>query len=321
MNRQLRRARQRGLTLVEILVAVVVGLVLTAGAVQIFISSKQAYRTTEALSRIQENGRYALNFLAKDLRRSDFFGCVDQAATRNNISAGAPFDFNDPPVEGTEGGGAPDSITLRMASNANNAAVAQQMPNTAANLFLTNSAGIQDGDILIVSDCEAADIFMVTNNNTNNNNLQHNSGVSINGISNSTQTFSRSYGTSARVFAASERTYSIVNDTLQRTVNGTVQPLVDNVEGMQILYGVDSNNTGTANTYVDAGNLGLPGGGAAFIWDQVVAVRVELLVRSNEDNLLNQAQQYVYDGTTTTAGDLRLRQVFSKTVALRNRLE
>jgi len=60
--------RQKGLSLVELLIAMLLGLLLTAGALQMMLSSQVIYQTTDTLSRIQENGRFALNFLAKDIR-------------------------------------------------------------------------------------------------------------------------------------------------------------------------------------------------------------------------------------------------------------
>lgn len=61
-------SNQKGLSLVELLIAMLLGLMLTAGALQMMLSSQEIYQTTDTLSRIQENGRFALNFLAKDVR-------------------------------------------------------------------------------------------------------------------------------------------------------------------------------------------------------------------------------------------------------------
>lgn len=62
---------QRGLTLVEMMVALVLGLILAAGMIQLFIGTKQTYRFYDALSRIQENGRFALDSMANDIRMAD----------------------------------------------------------------------------------------------------------------------------------------------------------------------------------------------------------------------------------------------------------
>jgi len=59
---------QKGLSLVELLIAMLLGLILTAGALQMMLSSQEIYKTTDTLSRIQESGRFTLNFLTKDIR-------------------------------------------------------------------------------------------------------------------------------------------------------------------------------------------------------------------------------------------------------------
>lgn len=66
------KKNQLGLSLVELLVAMALGLLLTVGGLQMMLSSQNLYRTTDSLSRIQESGRFALNFLAKDIRMAGY---------------------------------------------------------------------------------------------------------------------------------------------------------------------------------------------------------------------------------------------------------
>ncbi|WP_290648922.1 PilW family protein [Aquisalimonas sp.] len=66
--------RQGGLTLVELMVALVIGLILTAGAYQIYLSGKQSFNTQETLARMQETGRYVTDLLVSDLRRAGYWG-------------------------------------------------------------------------------------------------------------------------------------------------------------------------------------------------------------------------------------------------------
>ena len=49
--------RQHGLTLVELMVSLVLSLVLMLGAMQLFVGSKQTYRLSDSLARVQESGR------------------------------------------------------------------------------------------------------------------------------------------------------------------------------------------------------------------------------------------------------------------------
>jgi len=67
---------QTGMTLIEIMIALLIGAFLLGGVLQIFIGSKQTYRMQENLSRLQENGRFALDFLAKDIRMAGYRECL-----------------------------------------------------------------------------------------------------------------------------------------------------------------------------------------------------------------------------------------------------
>ena len=55
--------------------------------------------------------------------------------------------------------------------------------------------------------------------------------------------------------------------------------------------------------------------------ENVVSVKLTLLVQSYEDNLAPSPMTYTYNGSNTTAADQRLYQVFSSTVAVRNRIQ
>ena len=65
-----------GFTLVELMVSLVVALVVMAGALRVFIGMRESFRLEDALSRMQENGRYAAEALAVDARQAGFSGCI-----------------------------------------------------------------------------------------------------------------------------------------------------------------------------------------------------------------------------------------------------
>ncbi|ROR34991.1 PilW family protein [Inmirania thermothiophila] len=64
----------RGLSLVELMVAMALSLVLLLGVVQIFVANRQSIRIQDGVTVLQENGRYALDQLAYSLRMADFWG-------------------------------------------------------------------------------------------------------------------------------------------------------------------------------------------------------------------------------------------------------
>jgi type IV pilus assembly protein PilW len=78
---------QSGVTLIELMVALTLGLILTAAAIQVFVANKSTYRLTNALSQVQENGRYAMQQLAHDIRMAGYFGCGSRQQMKFNLVA------------------------------------------------------------------------------------------------------------------------------------------------------------------------------------------------------------------------------------------
>lgn len=128
MSRSSFRTRRAavGMSLIELMVAMVIGLVLMLGVVQIFMASHAASRLSEGAARTQENARFALDFLERDIRMAGHMGCVndqghvikDGKSIRVNIAGitegdGSPLDFS-VPIQGYEAGGtAPgDALTI-----------------------------------------------------------------------------------------------------------------------------------------------------------------------------------------------------------------
>ena len=81
---------------------------------------------------------------------------------------------------------------------------------------------------------------------------------------------------------------------------------------MQVLYGIDSDNDQFPNQYVTSDNV--PD------FNAVVSLRIMLLIHSIDDFVTEAPQTYTFNGVLTTPADRRLRQVFTTTIALRNRI-
>jgi type IV pilus assembly protein PilW len=69
---QSERSAQRGYTLIEIMVALTLGLVVIIGVIQVFISTQQSARIQQAASRMQEDGRMAMALLNRYLRLAGY---------------------------------------------------------------------------------------------------------------------------------------------------------------------------------------------------------------------------------------------------------
>ncbi|MCL4781082.1 MAG: PilW family protein [Gammaproteobacteria bacterium] len=66
--------QQRGMTLIELMVAMSIGLFLTGGALYIYSQSKNTYRASDSLSRLQESARFALDTIEPDIRLARYWG-------------------------------------------------------------------------------------------------------------------------------------------------------------------------------------------------------------------------------------------------------
>jgi type IV pilus assembly protein PilW len=181
------RLLQRGLTLVEILIAIAVGSILLTGVLQIFLAGKQAYRVLETNARLQENGRFAAEFLSDDVRMAGYLGCFrnDFSSIENNLKTPTAFNWNlGVAIEGYEwtgSGWSPPALPALIAGQVRNGTdvlVVRGLaedgihlvppypasgPGSAKFFVDQNADDIQDGDIVMVTDCNRASIFQVTN--------------------------------------------------------------------------------------------------------------------------------------------------------------
>jgi len=324
--------KQKGITLVELMVAMVIGLILTAGILQLFVSNKQTYRVTENMSRLQESGRFAMHFLTNDIRMTDFWGCRGFNITiDNNLNTGTIFDDFNTALEGTNNDTATNNIinntdTITLKGTFGERIDLIDVPDeSAASFKVSDSSDLEEGDIILLSDCSDGDIMQVTNDpgvggNSGFDNVIHSTGgTEIPG--NADKVLRSKYdGTGAQVYKLNFITYSIQEgasgrSALFRSTNGgTVQELVEDIEDMQILYGEDTDDDGAANYYK-------PSDDTALEMDNVVAVRISLVAATLDDNVTEQANSYsIFGGAVVTPSDKRIRRVFTSTIVIRNRL-
>lgn len=340
--------KQHGLTLVELMIAMTIGLLLLGGITSIMISSRQTYRVNEALSRMQDNARYAFQVLSRDIRMAGYFGCVGSDVTPTNTLSG-PTDFlwnfkqtiygyeatSDtawnltPDSSITSPLGGRDIIVVRGASGDGTSAPTKILdhpggtPPGSANLKVSLSSGLAEGDVVMASDCLGAAVFQITNccaGATGFDNVVHNSGAIAGMVpGNATKELGKEY-TGGEILKITTRSYFIRTNgygrpALYRTVGtADAEEVVEGIENMQIQYGEDTNGDITADIYRSAN--------AVADWGKVVSVRVNLLMQTIDDNIAGTKQPYTYNGVAVAAAavpDRRLRQVYSTVITLRNR--
>lgn len=350
---------QRGITLIEIMVALTLSLILTLGVGQIFQASRQTYRLQEAQGRLQENGRLALEVLAEDIRQAGYMGCPLGGSNGSSLLF---LNAKSPPVTasntatplgntitGYEGNGSawpdsspPDKPPVPAGANKTSDFITVQFakycggqlkqkiiggtPSPTVLIPATNTCGIVPstcsgtcgaGDVLVLADCSHVEVFrasavngptLTVNNSVNNNNF-----------------FTYNHNFDAEVMVYNSHSYFIQNydngePTLYRQTNHTatpqVQPLVEGIEDMQIVYGVDDDDLPdySVNRYVTADQVGDK-------WNRIVAVRIDLTLRSTgeEGDRLTDTQVSINPCTLAPLSipDKRLRRCVSSTISLR----
>ena len=331
---------QHGLSLVELMIALLLGLLITAAATQMLLTTKNAYRMQDDISRLQENGRFAVELLSHDIRMAGYMGCANISRLDINIIAKNASDWDDlnssnfllgydnVTVGNSVGAKAgSDYIQIRGASGGG-VRLYPELTDNANIQIKGNPYGFEANDVLMVTHCVSADIFRATNVSTQGNNndkvtIAHTEKV------NTANRLSKLYGPDAEIMFFRMVTYYVKpsetgsGDALWMKLQGAdTDPstaldveIVDGVENLQIEYGVDTNGDRAANEYRAANNIS--------DWSRVVSVRFSLLMAGNGTDTINTSgnfsQSINYNGAAVTK-DGKLRSVFENLVAIRNRV-
>lgn len=116
--------RQGGMSLIELMVALLIGTIILLGLVEVFAAARTTYQSTAGVARVQENARFALDYLQRDLRMVGHFGCANDQShkqqagglTQNTGAAnGAPLDFQ-LALQGYEAQGTAPGSTVQIAN-------------------------------------------------------------------------------------------------------------------------------------------------------------------------------------------------------------
>jgi len=338
--------KQRGVSLVELMVAITIGLILLAGVFSIFFSSKVTYFANEKTARLQENGRVALDLVVHDVRSAGYMGCARAVPYTSTLNTPTSLLWNYAvPLQGFEASGAgawtpviaagtlnpapindSDVLVMRALERDGRALrVAADLAALTSSPTVINTTSIAAGQIMIITDCEASSVFQVTGYaaGSPNGTISHAAGGSNPG--NATDDFGWQYRAGARVAPLSTVIYYVANDpvsgepALYRQTN-SVHPadlLIEGVQALQLSYAEDTNGDRVADVYRSAS--------AVANWDNVLSVTLAMLVRSQEEGTDRDAKTYalldaaVGGKTLGPYNDRRMRMVFTTTIALRNR--
>jgi len=335
-------AHQRGLSLVELMVSLVVGLILIYGVIEIYVNSKGTYRVNEEMARMQESARFAFDLMVPTVRQAGYTGCV----AMNN---GAPRDIRKTPKDdftlttvlggheatsatawspalgfvGVEGYTDVISVQSTVSCGAN---LTGNLTNFKANVQIsaTNTCDFAKNDDILISDCSSAELFRATNVSKGGAKVTIAHAKSVTG--NTENFFETLFGEDAELLKPTSTTYYIGTGASgvpalfsRNNLAASTAELVEGIEGMQILYGVDTDTAadGVVDRYVKANEIPVSG----HNWDRVISVRISLLMRSINP-VSTKSGSYTFQDVPSAHGygpDRYIRQEYTHTVQLRNR--
>ena len=166
--------RQQGFSLVELMVALTLGLIVVGGVISVFVTNQQAFRTTESLSRVQENARIAFELMAREVRQEGGNPCGSTSFLGNVLRTNDwSTDWGAGTLIGYEGGTAApfvatgtganqrvagtDAISMLSSAIGFSAAIAAHDPTTARITLAAASPGLL-GTVVMVCDTTSATI-------------------------------------------------------------------------------------------------------------------------------------------------------------------
>lgn len=349
MSHMIHRARrQRGFSVVELMIAMTLSLLLMAGALSILQSSKLTYDENDRLARLQESGRTVIELLLRDARPAGFLGCSrplngDEFANGLNNSNSLLWNFGQPAFgfEATGGAWSPaldalvpdatvgsDVLVLRTSRQGQPVfRINSPVTDTSAVIQVDSESGatIPANTPMIIGDCEGSSVFMATSYNAlsaTTGEISH--AIAAGGADgNTTANLTRGFVLGAQVMPVQTVVYYVRPSAAgtgpalwQRTGTADPQELVDGVQNLQVRYGIDTDNNLQADVYQTADAVN-----AANNWPRVVSIEVALLVQSPQETGPDKDIR-TYNLLGTTFGpfnDRRQRAVFTTTVVLRNR--
>jgi len=332
-----RNRREAGLTLVEMMVALVITTVLLGGVTQIFISSKQSHKLTDSLGFMQESGRMAINLISHDLRRAGYFGGNADITTLYNGSL-------DPiaPASGTYNTCATATtnwalmLTQRVFGLNDSAGSYACIPSSGATKYLRGdilAARYSNAQSTTAAElaANAGALYLRTSLSSGRIFAGASASAAVNQIAGLAVTVNPLVADAYYIGTGSDTCNgdsipSLYQVSLNSTGKPQVQEIVSGIEDLQVQYGLDTDAVadGIANQYLNASDIAA-GNFSYWTWqgkpatNTIVSVRLWIVSRAAcADATYTSDITYTYADKTSTPGDHYRRQVYSATVALRN---
>jgi len=309
---------QRGYTLIEIFISLAIGLALFAGILSVFVGMKTTTHETATYGELQENGRFALSVISDDLLKQNFWGDYTGTLDRSMLNAvpGAPS--NECVGEGLNNGTFPAAIGHFRAL------WGQTVANSSI-MGCIDDAKIAS-DIIQLKRAIAEPLTLSTNDNyylvSNLSAAEIFTGTDIPEVSNSQIWKYQHHIYYIKEEAQGSNTVPVLMQG-RLTKKMTFAPIIDGIERIRFMYGIDTDaptaaGYGIVDAFLSADNMTL------IQWDngnnnRILAVRIYVLARSIlPDNKYTNNNTYNLGDLPVTFNDNYRRLLFSSTVTLYN---
>ena len=320
---------QRGFSLVELMVALVLGLALVAAVGILSVNTLRSYRVLSLAGEQIENGRYALKLVKDDLEHAGFWGVFNPVTLSVPSSQPDPCVTSTPPLKNLA-----DSMLLPVTGTCA-VTLTSKLGGTNTLILLRASSQVAPPSEIDDDDSKENSYIQTTYDNCiigKNTSLIKREGsrietFTVSAPDSSLYSLVKPDGNKAdirqfhvRIYYI--RSYSQTGDgipTLMRkdpiNGDGAADAMVEGIENMQIRYGIDNNRDGFPDRYTTAT---VPPASLSD-WSNIVVVKIFLLVRDLQATSgYTDTASYDLGGLQVTPGGPYHRRVFSQTIRLIN---
>lgn len=330
MNRlstRLSKRHQPGLSLVELMIAMTLGILIVGGMAVLFVQNKNSYAQDERITRMQEDARFALNEIVSDVELAAFWSNLldpasivqdDELSLTQDCDAGAAAMWVYDPDQGVSAYDKPDNANSIDTVFGCIDAADYQANTDAIAIKRVEGIAMEDKDDPTLVDEE---VYLRTNGVLGLLFENHNTGftpdVTVPAPVEHWRYMPRVYYVRNFATTAGDGIPTLCRyylDYSAATPTMAEECLARGVENLQIEYGIDTDTDGVANQYLSNPT-------AAQLQSQLVSVRVHLLMRSVEpDPGYTNTKTYTIGNTVydPNPDDNFYRRVYTTTVLVRN---
>ena len=326
-KKQCKGPYSKGVSLIELMIASTLSILVIVTVLKVYVNSQHSSRSQSLNRQIQENGRFALQLIGEDIQMAKYYGLNIMPTT---IDSSTTDGLSNTYGCGTAGWAANFSQPIFVSNNTNpysSSCISTFSYTTATDILVVRHT---DSEPVLTSAIKENHLYLYTSLTDGASFRADEDGVINDAVSIAvTETPAETYKLSTNVYyirpcsvldpddsskCSDDGIPTLVRQSLTAD-NTLVEPLVEYVESMQILLGIDTDSTPdyAVDRYVSADNV--------TDWEKVISARIYLLARSpGKVTGYDKTRKYILDDPDNpiTKNDGIYRKVFAGTVFLRN---